>query len=484
MKKFLISLIVLLSVTNSVFAAKIPDGVQSFIKKSFPTADIRFDGVIILPDGTLYLPLYPSSMKNPDKLTAKITYPANTDFKKEPDVVIFNNDFSLLKITIGANGVKTVKHFDKLPQEIKAGLLPQDMLIPKNLVLPENMKGIVGNLEIKLEPEKEIKVQAENIDYEKTITPVVTKPVKTINWVSNVPQLRDKTLYLATCYSKNIQVVRGEAKKASYALAEKSIPRDIKITPNNKFLLVTAYNSTLVDVISLADDRIIKQLDLTTDGGEIVIDSKKNIAYISSPNESYIYQIALSTMTLTKKIKINGMCERLTLNNGCIVYADKLTNRIWSLEIDNDYTLKDLGSYPNISKLLYSDGKIYLTSRTKNRIAIINYKDATLISEFATVQKPVDMMIYNKALFVVGAQDNIVQVIDTNTNEPVVNINLGTNGFSTGIFKVPNSSLALVSDTKAGKYSVIDMGKKQLIRTNLLDIPVSNIVIAKNIRKI
>ena len=38
---------------------------------------------------------------------------------------------------------------------------------------------------------------------------------------------------------------------------------DLKITKDNKFLLVTSYDSTLVNVISLADDRIIKQLDLT-----------------------------------------------------------------------------------------------------------------------------------------------------------------------------------------------------------------------------
>src|SRR5574344_1588982 len=109
MKKLLITLFALLAFTGSAFAAKIPNGVQSYIKKSVPNADIRFDGVIILPDGTLYLPLYPSSMKNPDKISVRITYPANKSFKDKPDVVIFNNDFSLLKLTVYKDGVKTVK---------------------------------------------------------------------------------------------------------------------------------------------------------------------------------------------------------------------------------------------------------------------------------------------------------------------------------------------------------------------------------------
>jgi len=482
MKKFIILAIVLFSMVNAVFAAKIPGNVQSFIKKSFPSADIRFDGVIILPDGTLYLPLYPSSMKNPEKTEVKITYPNNIPFSQKPDVVIFNNDFSLLKVVTNSNDTKTVKHFDKLPPEIKGSILPQDMLVPKNLILPENMKGIVGNLDIKLEPEQEIKVQAAPIEYVKS--EVDMTPTKTANWVSNIPQLKDKTLYFATCYSKNIQVVKGEARKPSYALAEKSIPIDIKLTPDNKFLLLTSYNSTLVDIVSLADDRIIKHIDLTTQGGEIIIDSSNNIAYVSSPAASYIYIISLKDMTLTKKIKVNGMCSKITLSNEYLIYTDKLSNRIWSLELDNEYTLKDLGSYPNISKLVYYDGKIYLASRTKNRIAIIDYDDAKLVSEFPTVRKPIDMMVFNKNIFIVGAEDNIVQVIDTSTNEPCANINLGSNGFSTGIFKIPNSSLAIISDTKSGKYSVIDMNKKQLIRTNRLDIPVNNLVIGKNVRKI
>ncbi len=211
MKKFLILAIVLFSMVNTVFAAKIPENVQSFIKKSFPSADIRFDGVIILPDGTLYLPLYPSSMKNPENVSVQATYPSNTPFNQEPDVVIFNSDFSLLKVVTNKDGIKSVKHFDRLPQEIKGAILPQDMLVPKNLILPENMKGIVGNLDIKLEPEQEIKVQAAPIEYVKSEVDIT--PTKTANWVSNVPQLKDKTLYFATCYSKNIQVVKGEARK-------------------------------------------------------------------------------------------------------------------------------------------------------------------------------------------------------------------------------------------------------------------------------
>lgn len=480
MKKILVTLLILLATATITFAAKLPEDVQTLLKKTFPAVDIRFDGVIILQNGTVYLPLYPAKMKSPETLQVEITYPENTPINKCPDVIVFNNDFVMLKVITNTDGTRTVKKFDKPPVVIKSGMLPQDMLIPKNLIIPENLKSIAGNLNIRIAPQEEIKVTATKIDFEKS----ANTNIKPTNLVSSIPQLKDKILYVSTCYSKDIQVVKGEAKNAEYALSQKSIPNSIAITPDSKFLLVTTLNSTLVDIISLADDRVIKQLDLTTKGGEIIVDNKNNIAYVSSPEASTIYQIALSDMTLKKKIKVNGRCEKLAFDENHIVYVDRFTGKIWSIELDNEYTLKDMGVYPNISRLVYSDGKLYIASRTKNRIAVLDYKNQTLLSEYETVKKPVDMIVYGKYLYVLSAEDNIVQVIEKETDEPIANIILGTGGFSTGISQIPGTGLAIISDTRAGKYSVIDLTKKVVLRTNTLDIPVSDIVIGKNIRKI
>ncbi len=481
MKKFFVLLITFVSLIPAAIAAKLPDDVQLMLKKTFPNVDIRFDGVIILQDGTVYLPLYPAKMKNPEKLTVATTYPAKTPLAKHPDVVIFNNDFVLLKVIVNKDGTRTIKKFDKPPVVIKSGLLPQDMLVPKNLIIPENLKAITGNLTVKIAPEEEIKIPAAKIEFKRT-EPV--KPIKQANRVSTIPQLNDKILYISTCYTKDIQVVKGEAQKPQYALSQKAIPRCIAITPDNKFLFVTTFNSTLVDIISLADDRIIKQLDLTTNGGEIVMDAKNNVAYVASPDASTIYQVSLADMVLKKKIKVNGRCEKLILNNDYLLYVDKLTNKIWSIELGNEYTLKDLGSYPNIAKLVYADGKLYLASRTKNRIAVLDYKNQTLLSEFETIKKPIDMIAYNNNIFVLSAEDNVIQVVDIKSDEPSSIIKLSTGGFSTSMSMIPNTSLALVSDVKAGRYSVVDLNKKVVLKTNSLEIPVSNIVVGKNIRKI
>ena len=481
MKKYLISLMVLLLTATSSFAAKLPEDVQAMLKKTFPSVDIRFDGVIILQDGTVYLPLYPAKIKNEQSLTVVQTYPDKTPLNKRPDVVIFNNDFVLLKMIVEKDGTRTIKKFDKPPVIVKSGLLPQDMLVPKNLVIPENLKGITGNLNVKIGPKEEIKVVPTKIQYEKTTQ---VQPIKQTNLVSVIPQLKDKVLYISTCYSKDIQVVQGESKSPIYALAQKAIPRSIMITPDNKFLFVTTYNSTLVDIISLADDRVIKQLDLTTNAGEIIMDKENKLAYVSSPDASTIYQISLDDMTLKKKIKVNGRCENLVLYKDNLLYVDKLSNKVWCIEFGNEYLLKDLGSYPNISKMLCLNGKLYLASRTKNRMAVLDYKNQTLLSEFDIIKKPVDMITFNKKIYVLSAQDNLVQVIDSETDEPISVVPINSGGFSTSMEIIPNTSLAIISDVKAGRYSVMDLNKNVILKTNTLDIPVSNITIGKNVRKI
>lgn len=482
MKKIILILILMLASTTSVFAMKVPDNVKAVVKKDFAKADFRFDGLITLPDGTLYLPLYPALVKKPEKLEIKSTIPANKTLADEPEVVILNNDFALLKVLIDQKGRKTVLNVKEPPIEVRTGLLPQDMLVPNGLIIPDNIKGIIGNLQIPTALDAGLRVQPEPfLEYKTVKTTQTTK-----NLVAKVPQLQNKTLYISTCYSKNIQVVQGEAHAPEYALAQKTIPIDIKATPDEKFLFVTTYGKTFVNVISLADEKVIKQIDLTTPAEEIAIDNIRNKAYVSSGEDSSIYIIDLTTMTLKQKIKIKGMCERLSLSDDGtkLFYSDKKTNDVWVIELDNDFVIKNIGSFPNVSKIGFTQGKIYITSRTKNRLAIIDYVTLGLIKEIDVEKKPIDMLVYKTNLYVLSAQNNIVQVVNAITDEITDTIGLNTAGFSTRIYRIKNTNIALIMNTKTDKYSVMDLDKKEVIKTNILEIPVSNIVVVPKVRKI
>ena len=79
----ILSLIVIMLISCATsFAAKIPSEVSDYITKTIPGTDIRFDGVIILPDNTVYLPLFPSLFSDVKKVEIKESYPSAQDLKQ------------------------------------------------------------------------------------------------------------------------------------------------------------------------------------------------------------------------------------------------------------------------------------------------------------------------------------------------------------------------------------------------------------------
>ena len=107
MKKFvhkLLLLLIILTSSTSVFAAKIPDDIKEYIDISIPGTYIRFDGIIILPDNTIYLPLFPSLFSDVKSIQIKESYPKGQSLDKKPNIVIFNNEEDIYFIGLVENG--------------------------------------------------------------------------------------------------------------------------------------------------------------------------------------------------------------------------------------------------------------------------------------------------------------------------------------------------------------------------------------------
>lgn len=476
MRKLLLSLLLMLMTCTISFAAKIPEEVKCYIENNAPGADIRFDGLIILPDNTIYLPLFPSLFSDIKTLEIKESYPANKNLSQKPDIIIFNNDFVMMKVLSDGEGHKTVLKLSNPPLQVRTGLLPQDMLVPSGLVLPENIKGIIGNLKIDTKNEDEIKLNIKE-SYEEFLS-----ENNDIENPSNLYQLKNKTVFVTTNYSKNIQVLEPAEATPLYALAQKSIPVDIQPVKNGKFILVTSYERPFIDVISVADSRFIKQINLGSFPEEIVLDNEHNIAYVTSPKASMIYVVDLETMSLSKKIRINGYCENLILTEDKIFYVDKLKNDIWSIELKNKYALKNIGRFPNVSAIQYCDNHLYIASRTKSRIAVVDYSTLGLVSEFTTVNKPIAMQLFSNNLYVLGAHNNVIQKIDALSGNVVDNIEISTEGFSKSFNRIDDTNLAVITDIMNNKYSIFDLAKGQVLKTYAINVPINDVVITDKVK--
>lgn len=198
-------------------------------------------------------------------------------------MVIFNNNYSLLKV-INTNGKKTVINMLNPPDEIQSGLLPQDILLPKGLVIPETLKGIIGDIDVSTTQDTGLRI---NNPKNKTKR----------NAVTPVEQLNNKTFYIASGRNKNIQVISSNSKTPEYTLEQDGIINDMKCY-NGEFLLVTYFDSKTLNVISLKDEKVIKEVHFDVVPEQIIIDNNNKIAYVSAGSNSSIYILNLETMTL------------------------------------------------------------------------------------------------------------------------------------------------------------------------------------------
>lgn len=468
MRKILTSICLSLLLTTGAVAKQVPQSVQDFVNKDFPETNFRFDGAIILPDNTMYLPIFPAKTNDDTELELKSAYPVNTTMKQKPDMIILDNNFVLLKV-ININGKKTVINLSEPPAELTSGLLPQDILLPKGLVFPENLKGIIGDLDINVTQDTGLRI---NNSRKKAST----KPVE---------QLDNKTFYISSGANKNIQVIQSDSKIPEYSLEQNHVINDLKAY-NNEFLLVTYFDYKTMNIISLMDEKIIKQVNFDVPPEQIIIDNDKKLAYITAGSNSSVYVFSLETMTLKKQLKINGQCEKFTLSQDGtkLFYVDRNTNDIWAIELDNNYLLKNIGNFPNISKIAYENNKIYIISRTKNRIAIVDYETLELKAELDVCEKPVDLYAHGNDLFILGAQDNIVEVLNTEEDVITDKLYLNTNAFATNITPIANSDMIMVTNALSGLYSVIDTDLKEVIKTSPLDIPVRTIAVTNRVKTI
>jgi molecular chaperone DnaJ len=415
------------------FAAKVPDNIQQYVNSVFPNTYFRFDGLVVLPDNTVYLPLFPAKIIKPEKLEAV------PKLNTKPNVVIFNNDFVLLKVINNS-----LADMPDPPAAVRSGLLPQDLLTPPNLAVPESLKGITGNLTISREA-----------SLRTTAMSKVTAPVP------------NKNFYITTPRNKNIQVSDG------WAIAQKNVPISVKLY-DDRFLLVTSFNKRSLDVISVQDESVIKQFEFKSNPEEIIIDAKNKLAYVSVSED--IYVINLTTMTLLRQIKVSGMCQKLSLSaDGTkLFYYDKKTRDIMAVELNNNYLLRNLGRFPNVSKIAYASGKVYATSRTTNRLAIIDYDTVGLIAEVEVAPKPVDMLVWGGNLFILSA--NELQVLNIKTDRVSDDILLSPNGFATGIVPV-EGDLGIITDVVQPVFTLINLKTKQVVKSGMLGIPAGSVVV-------
>ncbi len=546
MKKILPAILtsLMLSVGMSAEAIMLPHQMNIYLFDNARDCSVRFDGLINFKDGTVYIPVLPEEIKEVKRLEIVWTYPNGKTLQDEPEIIVFNNGFSLLKV-LNDGKRKTLTSYQDLPYVIQTGLLPQDMLVPNGLYVSENLKGLLGNLEIpvidrSIKADKKVATQNQTQTPNKTVIAkkngkkIIKTHVKAVK--TKMPKELDGKMFLATNFdSQYLKVFTPGRPEPVYGLKLKGILKDVKVTPDKRFLIAAIFGKNQVDVADIGNEQIAKSIEINAQPSEVEVNAETNKAFVMSADGHSIFAIDLSDMTVTEKISLDASPYRMSLSdNGTqLAYADKNTNNIYIIKIDDEYKNVPITKMENISKILIDDAnRLYAISRTQNKLLINDFdlnkiqnngeetddratilqkklaestksflgvptnSQSTQIDESldpitATVEertlrtgnKPTDLFLYGNKLFILCSGDKEINILDTDSLKYMSTIKLDLS-FPRKITRIENSNLALVTDSAAKKYVIIDLDTSKIVGSYPLDMPVNSITIINKINNI
>lgn len=456
-KNLLLLILVYFLTTMSSYATKLPPYILQSLKTNLPDSSVRFDGLVTLPNGTVYIPVLPSNPpKNPSGKVVQ-TYPANKKLSQLPDVAVFDSNFALLKVIKSKDGKVSITPSENIPFIVKTGVLPQDMLVPPGLVFPDDMQIMLGDLKVTLKSSPINNIFKNVAEVKKNI--VNTKIVP-------VPYMAGRTLLVTTLDSKQINIFPSDSTVPIFSLTLENLPKFIQPVCNDDYILVASANKTYIDVADVKQEVLAKKIDLSFQPSEIILNNDKTKAYVSVSDDQSIFLIDLKTMALVEKIKIKGYPKNISISpdDKTIAYIDKNTGDVYTLTLNELYVNKFIYNISNVSKIAVNGDKIYILSRVGNELYVVDTTIQDVIYKQPVAQKPVDMYMQNNKLYILCASNELdIFNLDDYSMETIVK--LPSSGFSKKIVKVSDSNLLLITNVIDKKYFVFDMKKNSILQT-------------------
>lgn len=471
-----LALSLILNLTNTANATKLPNDVWKYVKTSLPNAQQRFDSVILLSDDMMYIPLYPPADKTVDKIEISYTYPQGKTLKQLPEVVLLNNGYSLLRVSKDKNGNYTLTTKDDLPVKVRLGLMPQDMLTPVGLIIPESLKLTLGDLLIPSKEESSLVITAE----EKNKTKNPNAPTVKKNQFVPLVDLKDKKTYINPRNSKFLEVYDNTSKDELYELKLSSMPLKIVTSEKSKVALILYWSGKNVEILDLKDENIISTIQLDANANDVVLNQNENLAYVASQNANAIYVISLDNMQLQEVIKLDQKPVKLSYckKDNSISFYDDFSMKVFNIKKNSvDYLVQPLGTVENVSKLLDDETNVYAISRTKNQIVVFDKTTLTQKEPVDIDKKPTDAILWNNHLYILCSKEGYMDVYSILENKIVSREQISKDGFYSKITLIPNEKNIIITGVNAKNYIIYNLDTMKVTKKQDSYIDVANMLI-------
>lgn len=461
---------------NQAIASKLPNDVWNYIKASLPDAKQRFDSVITLKNDIMYIPLYPPSDTTVSSIKTEYTYPSGKTLASLPEVVLLNNGYSLLKVFKDKDGNYTLTTQDELPIKVRLGLMPQDMLTPVGLKMPESLKLTLGDLLIPSKDETSLSLNEE----EKAKVRSPFNPVVKRNEFVAVNELNNEKIFINPKNSKFLEVYSSSARLPLYELKLASMPSKIISSSSNGAALVLYWSEKKADIVDLKNENIITTIPFDDKVTDAAYNEKENLVYVTSEKEQKIYVISLDSMELKTVIKLEQKPSKIAYGavDRSLTFYDSFQSKLFNVtKSGDDYIVQPLGTVQNVSKIISDAANVYALSRTSNQIYVYDKVQAKLIKTIDTDAKPLDAVLHNTRIYIICSKAGKINVYDTVLEKIISREDIDDDGFYSKITLLPNKKYILVSASNTGNYLLYDLDKMEILKKQESHVDVANIVI-------
>ena len=473
-----LSLLSFLAFTQNANATKLPNDVWQYVQKQIPTVQQRFDSVLLLDNDIMYIPLSPPSATSVSELKIEYSYPENQTLKDLPEVILLNNGYSFLKVFKDSAGNYTLTQKDDLPIKVRLGLMPQDMLTPIGLKMPESLKLTLGDLLIPSKDEGSLTLKESD---KKEVKNPYSPAVKRNEFIPAV-NFEGKKTFINPRSSKFLAVYDDKSQTPSYELKLSSMPLKIISSEVSNVALVLYWSGKNAEIIDLKNDRVITTLTLEGNASDVVLNKKDNLAYVASQNASTIYIVNLNSMQIDTAIKIDQKPARITYSedDNLITFYDEYLAKIFNVEkVPDGYEVKPVGEVNNVTKLLADSKKIYAISRSSGELNVFEKSEEkpVLLNTVQLDKKPVDALIFENKIYILCAQEGYMDVYDIEEAKLISRQQLARDGFYSKMTLIPNENNIVITGVNSKAYLIYNLEKMKLTHTQDSYVDVSNIII-------
>lgn len=393
-------------------ATKVPAELKQAIKEKFPQAQLRIDAMIQEPDGTLYVPVLPSSpSKNAPGQKIATTF-------SNKDLIQFSNGWIFLKLQ-KANNKLILELPNNLPEPILRSLfkgsLPTDLLIPQNMAVSGKLKPLAKDLTVEILKDGVPPVIAEekfdmNSDEKLFLASPKSGKIyvlsKTFEKLSEVATdgtpaclvwFKDK-LYVAD-QSKSLVIVYDPKTMKWDTFIEfppQASVRSLAVSPKGDHIYVCEAATSTVATVDLTSKKVIQRTKVLNSPGDIAI-TPDGYTLVVSSGTGHVSFISTLTNKVVGVVSVGKMPSNVILSkkHKLAFVANRVSNTVSVIDVTQRKLITNLsvGEGPTGLALDASEDRLYVANAKDNNISIYSITQASSnkFDKIETVSLPLDV---------------------------------------------------------------------------------------------